>query len=126
MNKSSGFRSLAAYQKSFLLASSIHRMTLTFPKEERYSMSDQVRRSSRSVSANLAESYGKRRYPKHFVSKLTDCASENYETQSWLDFALDAKYITPNTYDAYIRKSEEVGKLLSYMIGTPDKFLQRF
>lgn len=100
-------------------------MTLTFPKEERYSMSDQVRRSARSVSANLAESYGKRRYPKHFISKLTDSASENYETQSWLDFALDSKYITREVYDAYIGKSEEVGKLLSYMIGHPEKFSRK-
>ena len=121
----SGFRSLAAYQKSFLLASSIFRMTKTFPKEERYSLTDQIRRSSRSVSANLAECYGRRRYPKHFVSKISDCVSENFETQSWLEFALDANYIDQATFDQYINASEEVGKILTFMEWNPDKFTQR-
>ena len=120
----SGFRSLLAYQKSFSLASSIWRMTKFFPKEERYSLTDQIRRSSRSVAANLAEGYGRRDYPKHFVSKLADCISENYETQVWLDFALDSGYIKKEVHEKYIEASEEVGKLLSYMVANPGKFLK--
>ncbi len=120
----SGFRTLAAYQKSFLLATSIRRLTVSFPKEERYSMTDQIRRSSRSVSANLAESYGRRRYPKHFVAKLADAVSENYETQCWLDFALEAEYLKEEDYNKYIAASEEVGKLLSFMENHPKKYLR--
>jgi len=121
----SGFRSWAAYQKSFSLASSLFRMSMTFPKAERYSMTDQVRRSSRSVAANLAECYGRRRYKKHFLSKLADCMAENFETQVWLDFALDAKYITEETYVSYRDASEQVGKLLTYMERNPDRFLAK-
>jgi four helix bundle protein len=120
----SGFRSLLAYQKSFSLASSIWRMTKHFLKEERYSLTDQIRRSSRSVSANLAEGYGRRSYPKHFVSKLADCISENYGTQVWLDFSLDSGYINKEVHEKYIDASEEVGKLLSYMVANPAKFLK--
>ena len=99
-------------------------MTVSFPKEERYSMTDQIRRSSRSVSANLAESYGRRKYPKHFVAKIADSVSENYETQCWLDFALEADYIKKDVYEKYIGASEEVGKLLSYMENHPEKYLR--
>ncbi len=105
----------AAYQKSYALASSIHRMTVHFPKDERFSLTDQIRRSSRSVAANLAEAYGKRRYPKHFRSKLTDSIAENFETQTWLDFALEFGYIAKDTHQKYTAAAEEVGKLLSYM-----------
>lgn len=121
----SGYRSWAAHQKSFRLASSLFRMSMSFPKEERYSMTDQIRRSSRSVAANLAECYGRRRYKKHFLSKLADCMAENFETQVWLDFALDSSYINQETYDCYIRASEEVGMLLTYMERNVDKFLAK-
>lgn len=122
---SSSFRTLAAYQKSFSLATSISRMARTFPKEERYSLTDQIRRSSRSVAANLAEAYGRRLHPKYFVSKLADCVSENYETQCWLDFALSEAYITEEHYQQYIEASEKVGKLLTYMSNHPEKFLRK-
>lgn len=75
------FRELLAYKKSFELAMDIFEITKTFPKEETYSLTDQIRRSSRSISANIAESYRKRQYPKHFISKLSDSDSENAETQ---------------------------------------------
>jgi len=85
---------LLAYQRSFDLAMKIFELSKEFPKEEKYSLTDQIRRSSRSVTANLSEAYRKRRYPKHFVSKLTDSDAENGETQTWLEFAYACEYIT--------------------------------
>lgn len=96
--------------------------TKTFPREERYALTDQIRRSSRSVSANIAESYAKRRYPKHFISKLTDSDGENLETQSWLQFAKACNYISEETYDQLFKQSVEVAKLIHYMINNPGKF----
>lgn len=87
------FKKLLVYQKSFDLAMDIFEISKSFPKEETYSLTDQVRRSSRSVTANISEAYRKRLYPKHFVSKLTDADSENSETYTWLEFALACKYI---------------------------------
>ena len=85
-------------------------------------MMDQIRRSSRSVCANLAEVYGVRSYPKHYRSKLSISAAENYETQVWLDFALDASYITEQQYTDLCRLSEEIGRLLTYMLNHPKRF----
>lgn len=116
------FQDLIAYQKSFTLAMQVFEISKTFPKEEKFSLTDQVRRSSRAVSAAIAESYGKRKYPKHFVSKLTDSDSENLETQSWLEFAQASGYIDKTEFDKLINESYEVGKLLSYMINHPEKF----
>jgi four helix bundle protein len=104
-----------AYQKALALANSIFRMTATFPKEERFSLIDQIRRSSRSVCANLGEAYGRRNYAKYYQSKLADCVTENFETQVWLDIALSNKYITETHYEVYLLASEEVGRLLTYM-----------
>ena len=87
------FKKLISYQKSFDLAMSIFEVSKSFPKEETYSLTDQIRRSSRSVCANISEAYRKRRYPKHFISKLTDADGENSETNTWLDFALACYYI---------------------------------
>ena len=85
-------------------------------KEEMYSLTDQIRRSSRSVPANIAEAYRKRVYPKHFHSKLTDSDGENSETQVWLEFSLKCNYINQAQYNSLIIESEEVGKLINYMI----------
>ena len=93
-----------------------------FPKEERYALTDQIRRSSRSVVANLAEGYRKRQYPKMFLSKLSDADGEAAETQVWLDFAHDCGYVAPEQYATLIRGYEEVGRLLGSMIASPDKF----
>ncbi|WP_243392469.1 four helix bundle protein [Solitalea longa] len=82
------FRSLLAYQKGFELAQDIYVITKSFPKEETYSLTDQIRRSSRSVCANIGEGYRKRKYINHFTCKLSDSDMENAETQVWLDFAL--------------------------------------
>ncbi|SRR5690606_5206590 len=116
------FKKLLAYQKSFDLAMDIFEISKSFPKEETYSLTDQVRRSSRSVTANISEAYRKRLYPKHFVSKLTDADSENSETYTWLEFALACKYIDDSIFHDLNTKSLEVGKLINYMINNPDKF----
>lgn len=92
------------------------------PKEEVYSLTDQIRRSSRSVCANIAEAYRKREYQKHFISKLSDADSENSETQVWLDFALAYAYCSKLEVENLKEKSEEIGKLIQYMINNPVKF----
>ena len=118
----SDFKNLTAYKKAFEQAESIFEITAIFPKEEKYSLTDQIRRSSRSVCANLAEAYRKREYYKHFVLKISDCLGENSETLVWLDFSLNCKYITDEIYQKQIQLNEEVGKLLSFMKNNPDKF----
>ena len=102
-----GFKDLMAYKKAFQLACDIFEVTLKFPKEEKYSLTDQIRRSSRSVCANLAEAYRKRDYLKHFLLKLTDCQGENSETLVWLDFALNCHYIAED--ERLIELNNEVG-----------------
>lgn len=115
-------QNLLAYKKGFKLAMDIYHLSKKFPKEETYSLTDQVRRSSRSVCANLSEAYRKRRYPKHFTSKLTDCDAENGETQTWLEFALACKYIKTEEFNTLHKESLEVANLLNYMILNPEKF----
>ena len=116
------FKNLIAYQKAFDLAMMIFEISKSFPKEEMYSLTDQVRRSSRSVCVNLAEAYRKRRYPKHFISKLTDSDGENSETSTWLEFALACDYLSKEQYKNCLDLGEEVGKLINYMINNPGKF----
>jgi four helix bundle protein len=113
---------LIVYKKDFDLAMEIFEMTKTFPIEERYSLIDQIRRSSGSVCANIGEGYRKRRYPAHFVSKITDSDMENTETQVWLDFSWKCNYITEDIYRDKLMKSEEVGRLLQDMIINPGKY----
>ena len=116
------FKELLAFQKSFQLAMDIFQLSKSFPKEEKYSLTDQIRRSSRSVSANIAEAYRKRRYPNHFISKLTDSDAENSETNVWLEFSLKCEYINIETYNNLNNKTIEIGRLINYMINNPDKF----
>ena len=118
----SSFRDLIAYKKAFALSMDIFFVTKTFPKEETYSLIDQIRRSSRSVFASIAEAYKKRKYPNHFISKLTDADMENGETQAWLDASLACNYITDEKYRDLNAISEEVTRLLIYMINNPEKF----
>lgn len=118
-----GFRKLKVYQKAFDLAMKIFEVSKTFPKEETYSLTDQIRRSSRSVCSSLAEGYRKRLYPKHFISKLTDSDSENAETLCWLDFALSCQYISLEVKNELEQDNNEVGRLLNYMIKNPEKFM---
>ncbi len=116
------FKKLLAYQKSFDLAMSIFEISKSFPKEETYSLTDQIRRSSRSVSANIAESYRKRSYQKHFISKLNDEDGENPETSTWLDYALACNYIKKEDYTKCENEGKEIGKLINFMINNPGKF----
>lgn len=122
IKKSMDFKDLLAYQKSFELAMAIFEISKSFPKEEKYSLTDQIRRSSRSVPANIAESYRKRKYVKHFISKLTDSDAENSETSVWLDFAFECNYISYETLLELNSKSIEVGKILNFMMQNPSKF----
>lgn len=117
-----GHRDLKVYQLAYKLAMDIFQLSKAFPREEVYSLTDQIRRSSRSVAANIAEGFRKRRYPNMLVSKLTDCDGEATETQVWLDFALDCGYLSKENYDRLISGYEEVGKMLSAMIASPEKF----
>jgi len=94
-----------------------------FPAEERYALTGQIRRSSRSVCQNLKEAWAKRRYEAHFVSKLTDCDGENEETGTCLDFARDCGYITAEEYEEMVADCTEVGRMLGAMIREPKKFI---
>ncbi|MBU2920355.1 four helix bundle protein [Winogradskyella psychrotolerans] len=112
---------LIAYKKGFKLVMDILHFSKKFPKEETYSLTDQIKRCSRSVCANLSEAYRKRRYPKHFISKLTDCDAENGETQTWLEFALACDYISNESYNNLLKESQDIANLLNYMILNPKK-----
>ncbi|MFK7936514.1 MAG: four helix bundle protein [Saprospiraceae bacterium] len=116
------FRDLIAYQKAFKLAMDIFHISKTFPAEEKFSLTDQIRRASRSVCSCIGESYGKRRYPKHFISKLSDGDSENTETSVWADFAMSCKYITKEKYEYWRSETEEISNLLNYMMKYPEKY----
>ncbi len=113
---------LLAYKKSFELSMLIFKTTKTFPIEEKYSLTDQIRRSSRSVSANIAEASRKIRYEKHFILKLTDSDAENAETQAWLEYSFACEYISEELFLELTAKSLEIGKLINYMINNPEKF----
>jgi four helix bundle protein len=116
------FGDLLVYKKAFKLAMAIYEISKRFPKEEKYSLTDQIRRSSRSVCTNFAEAYRRRRYPNYFLSKLSDSDTENAETGVWLDFALACKYITESEFkDLYLQK-EEVGRLLGDIVKSPEKY----
>ena len=119
------FRELTVYQKAFDQAMRIFELTKRFPKEEQYSLTDQSRRASRSVCTNIGEAWRKRRYPEHFVSKLTDADSEATETMVWLDFALKCGYLTPTVHAELSAEYEEIGKMLGSMLSAPEKFCYR-
>ncbi len=114
---------LIVYQKSYSLAMQIFEVSKGFPVEERYAMTGQIRRSSRSVCQNLKEAWAKRRYEAHFISKLTDCDGENDETKTSLDFAKDCAYISELQHKEFIASCSEVGKMLGAMIREPEKFI---
>ena len=116
------YKELTAFKKAYQLAMMIFQITKRFPNEERYSLTNQIRRSSRSVCTNLAEAYRRRRYKDYFISKLNDSESENAETEVWLDFSKDCLYINNEEYNILSSLNSEVGKLLFYMINNPDKF----
>jgi four helix bundle protein len=116
------YKDLTVFKKAFELAMLIFEVSKTFPSEERYSLTDQIRRSSRSVCSNIAEGYRKRQYPAHFSSKISDADMENSETQTWLLFALACKYISQELIDDFEKRSEEIGRLLAHMISNPEAY----
>jgi len=107
---------------AYQIALDIHQVTKTFPKEEKYSLTGQIRRSSRSVPANLTEAWKKRRYEKAFISKLIDCAGEAGETEVWLDFSKDFGYLRDDQYQQLMQRYDEVNRMLYGMIDKADKF----
>lgn len=113
---------LEVYKLSFEVAMEIYDVSKSFPKEETYSLTDQIRRSSRSVSANISEAFRKRRYPKNFVSKLSDCESEASETQVWLDFAFKCGYINEEIYKELFEKYNWIIGKIVIMIRHPEKW----
>jgi len=118
----SDFNDLLVYKKSFELAMLVFEITKSFPREEMYSLTDQIRRSSRSTSICIVEAYRKRRYPAHFISKLSDSDMENSETKGWLKFALDCRYLNEENYLKLVSLSDEIGKLLNHMMNSPEKY----
>ena len=118
----SDYKNMLVFRKAFELAMNIFETSKHFPREEMYSLTDQIRRSSRSVCANFAEAYRRRKYEAHFLSKISDADAENAETAIWLDFALACMYITSEIHQRLIGLSEEVGKLLGHILNNPQKY----
>ena len=116
------FRDLMVYQKSRQLSREIFKLTKPFPKEEMFSLTDQIRRSSRAIGANIAESWAKRRYEKHFVSKLTDADGEQMETQHWIETAMDCEYIDQKANNQLVAKCLEIGRMLNGMMDKANMF----
>ena len=122
MSKIESFKDLILYQKAYKLAMNIFEISKRFPKEEKYSLTDQIRRSSRSVTSCIAESWAKRRYEKSFVNKLTDSLGEENETEVWLDYSKDCKYIQKEIHKTLLSEYDEVRKMLISMINNADKW----
>jgi four helix bundle protein len=118
-------KDLIVYQKAYALAVRIFDASKRWPAEEKYGLTSQIRRSSRSVCLNLREAWAKRRYEAHFILKLTDCAGENAETDTSIDFAKDHGFITEQLHVELAALNTEVGKMLNSMIQNPEKFLLR-
>jgi four helix bundle protein len=117
------YRTLLAYQKAFALAMKIYNISKTFPSEEKFGLTTQIRNSSRSVCSNIVEGYKRKRYKDYYISKLNDSETENAETQVWLDFSLACKFFTEQEYLELKSDNDEVAKLILYMINHPEKFL---
>ena len=120
-----GYKSLKVYQLAFEAAKEIFRISKSFPAEEKYSLTDQIKRSSRSVCTCIGEGYRKRKYPKYFSLKMTDADGEATETSIWLDFALSSEYIDNDVHDRMIKQYDEIGRMLSSMAENPEKFMPR-
>ena len=116
-------KDLRVYRKAYALAMEIFNISKQWPSEEKFSLTDQIRRSSRSVCANLREAWAKRRYQAHFVSKLTDSDGENSETDTWLDFAKDCGYVPVEDHGRLVADCKEVGAMLGAMLNNPTPFL---
>ena len=119
------FRDLRVYQEMFALQQEIFKMSRRWPKEEQYALTDQVRRSSRSMGSNIAESWAKRRYPAHFVSKLTDADGETQETSHWLATAMACGYISTPEQSALQFQLDSIGGKIGRMISKPETFVPK-
>jgi four helix bundle protein len=119
------FKDLEVYKVARELSKEIFILTKEFPKEEKYSLTDQVRRSSRSIGAQIAEAWGKRRYENHFVSKLTDADSEQMETQHWIEESFECEYINKMKADHLLKECESIGKMLHSMMDKSHLFCQK-
>jgi four helix bundle protein len=122
MGQINSFKDLIVYQKAYKLAMEIFEISKDFPTQEKYSLIDQIRRSSRSVTSNIAEAWAKRRYVKSFINKLTDSLGEEYETEVWLDYSRDCKYIEIEIHTRILADYDEVRKMLISIINNPDKW----
>lgn len=119
------YKDLKVYRLARQLAKEVFEVSKTFPKEETYSLTDQLRRSSRSIGGQIAESWGKRYYERHFVSKLTDADGEQFETQHWLDTASDCDYLTKEIASRLIGRYQELGKMIGSMIDKSHLFCKK-
>jgi len=119
------FEDLEVYQLALALQREIFKLTKSYPPEERYSLTDQIRRSSRSVGANIAEGWHKRRYPAHFASKLTDADAECGETRHWLQTSLDCEYLTDEACENLTQQSHAIGAKLGHMIQNAETWKPR-
>ena len=115
-------KDLKVYQKAYQSALQIYELTKSFPSEEKYSLTDQIRRSSRSVCANTAEAFRKRRYPKSFIAKLSDSEAEAAEVQVWLDFALSFNYIEEEIHKKLFDNYDHILSQLVLMMNSPEKW----
>ncbi|MCF8053273.1 MAG: four helix bundle protein [Desulfobacterales bacterium] len=118
-------KDLRVYKRAYALAMEIFELSKNWPSEEKFSLTDQIRRSSRSVCTNLREAWSKRRYEAHFISKLTDSDGENSETDTWLDFALDCKYLESADHKRLSKENRKIGSMLGSMLNNPQPFLTR-
>jgi four helix bundle protein len=122
MKKANSVRELEVYQAAFRMQQEIFSFTKGFPKDETYSLTNQIRRSSRSVGANLSEAWAKRRYPAHFLSKLTDCDGELQETHHWLDTAEACGYLAPGEIATLREQADSIGRQIGTMINKHESF----
>jgi four helix bundle protein len=116
------FRELIVYQKARKVAQAVFQISKSFPREEAYALTDQIRRASRAIGAQIAEAWGKRQYERHFVSKLTDADAEQLETQHWIDVALDCGYLTEEQQTPVLSNLSEIGKMLHSMMAKANHF----
>ncbi len=116
-------KELKVYETAYQLAMDVFKVSKRWPAEEKFSLTDQIRRSSRSVCGNLDEAWAKRRYTAYFISKLTDVDGENSETATWLSFAKDCGYLSPEDYTELSKRCNEVGKMIGSMLIKPEPFL---
>ena len=121
-NSSFKFKDLTVYKKAFELSMEIFQITKKFPTDEKYGLTSQIRRSSRSVCSSIGEGYRKRKYEAHFISKTSDADMENSETSVWVDFAFECGYIDKQSQVSFNSKAAEIGRLLNHMMINPQKY----